>query len=304
MSKPKLSSEVAQALTEGRPIVALESTILAHGMPYPENLGMAKSVESIIRSEGAIPATAAVIDGVLMLGLTDNETEGLARESGVMKLSRRDIPYAVATKKTGATTVAATMIIAAMAGVEVFVTGGIGGVHRDVSESWDISADLTELSQTNVTVVCAGVKSILDIPRTLEYLETIGVPVVGFGTDNFPAFYYRDSGCSVTQVASDASEVAALIRAKRDLALKGGIVVANPVPVDEEADKIEIENAIDLALKAAVNDGVIGKALTPFLLDRVKSLTHGRSLAANLALVRNNARVGAQIACALASLRS
>jgi pseudouridine-5'-phosphate glycosidase len=296
-----LSPEIIEALKNNQPIVALESTILAHGMPYPDNIEMAQSVDAIIRKEGAIPATAAVIDGELKLGLTEQETERLAREQGVMKLSRRDIPYAVATKKTGATTVAATMIIAEMAGVEVFVTGGIGGVHRDVADSWDISADLTELSKTDVTVVCAGVKSILDIPRTLEYLETMGVPVVGFGTEVFPAFYYRDSGCSLSQSAVDAKAAAEIIMSKRILSLQGGIVVANPIPKAEEADKEEIERVIIEALKMAETEGVRGKDLTPFLLDKVKSLTEGRSLEANLALVRNNAKVGAQIACALSS---
>lgn len=302
--KVDIRPDIAQAIENGRPVVALESTILAHGMPYPTNLKMAQEVADIISGEGALSATAAVIDGLPTLGLTADQKEKLAQGKQVLKLSRRDMPYAVSKRLTGATTVAGTMMIAASAGVEIFVTGGIGGVHRGVEQTWDVSADLIELAQTNVSVVSAGAKSILDIPKTLEYLETFGVPVVGFGTSEFPAFYYRDSGCKLSQRLDSPEQIAALIRAKREMNLDGAVLVANPVPSDQQADKNQIEAAIRQAISKAESMGVIGKNLTPFLLSEISEITAGTSLDANLALVKNNAQVGARIAVELAKFRT
>lgn len=288
--------EVAQAKAEGRAVVALESTIISHGMPYPQNVATAREVEAIIRSEGAVPATIGIIKGRVKIGLTDEELESFGQNRSVEKVSRRDFPLLIAQKMDGATTVAGTMIAAQWAGIQVFVTGGLGGVHRGVSESWDISADLTELAQTDVAVVCAGVKSILDIPKTLEVLETAGVPVIGYKTDEFPAFFTRSSGCPVLQRVDELSRLAAIIKTKYEMGLKGGLVVANPIPVEYEIPAIEITQTIEDALRDAQMQGIQGKAVTPFLLKNIVERTQGRSLKSNIALVKNNARVGAQLA--------
>jgi pseudouridylate synthase len=301
------SDEVAEARAAacrgaGKPVVALESTIISHGMPYPQNAQTAREVEQIIRDAGAVPATIAVMGGKIRIGLSDAELETLGNSHDAMKVSRRDLPYAISSGKLGATTVAATMICAHMAEIEVFVTGGIGGVHRGAETSFDISADLQELAHTSVAVVCAGAKSILDIGLTLEYLETHGVPVIGVGQDAFPDFFTRDSGFKADFRFDSADEIARFIRAKWQLGLRGGIVVGNPVPESDAMQKLEIDRIIEQALIDAKNKGVAGKAVTPFLLDRIKQLTGGRSLATNIALVKNNARVGAQLAAALRTL--
>lgn len=295
--------EVKKALSEGQPVVALESTIISHGMPYPKNIEMAKNVSKIIRDNGAIPATIAIIDGILKVGLTSEEIEFLGTSKNVLKASRRDLPFIISKKLNGATTVATTMILANLAGVKVFATGGIGGVHRGAQETFDISADLQELANTNVAVVCAGAKSILDICLTLEYLETNGVPVVGFGTEDFPAFYTRKSGFGVDYKVDSSMEVASALKAKWDLDLKGGMVIGNPIPENFEMDYDTINNAIETALKEADENNITGKKVTPFLLDKVKTITAGKSLEANIELVYNNAKVAAQIAKDLSSLK-
>ncbi|WP_431027995.1 pseudouridine-5'-phosphate glycosidase [Lysinibacillus sp. LZ02] len=293
------SQEVLEAKEKGLPIVALESTIISHGMPYPQNVQTAREVEQIIRENGAVPATIALIDGQIKIGLSDEELEMFGNAQGVAKTSRRDLGYLLATKKLGATTVAATMICAELAGIELFVTGGIGGVHRSAETTMDISADLEELAVTNVAVVCAGAKSILDIGLTLEYLETKGVPVIGYGTDMLPAFYTRESQFDVNFRADSAEEVANMMRAKWDLGLRGGAVIANPIPEAEALDAAFINGIIERALTEAEERGIAGKEVTPFLLGKVKELTEGKSLEANIALVKNNARIGAAIAVAL-----
>lgn len=293
------SQEVLEAKEKGLPIVALESTIISHGMPYPQNVKTAREVEQIIRENGAVPATIALIDGQIKIGLSDEELEMFGNAEGVAKASRRDMGYLLATKKIGATTVAATMIAAELAGIELFVTGGIGGVHRGAETTMDISADLEELSMTNVAVVCAGAKSILDIGLTLEYLETKGVPVIGYGTDVLPAFYTRESDFAVNFRADSADEVAAMMRAKWDLGLRGGAVIANPIPVEDAMEASFINGIIAEALAEAEAQGIAGKNVTPFLLGKVKELTEGKSLEANIALVKNNARIGAGIAVSL-----
>ncbi|MED5073215.1 pseudouridine-5'-phosphate glycosidase [Anoxybacillus geothermalis] len=290
------SEEVAQAKAEQKPIVALESTIISHGMPYPENVQTAKDVERIIRDRGAVPATIAIIDGKIKIGLTDDELELLGTSRDVEKVSRRDLPYVVAKKKHGATTVAGTMICAQMADIRVFATGGIGGVHRGAEQTMDISADLQELSRTNVAVVCAGAKSILDLGLTLEYLETHGVPVIGYQTDVLPAFYSRTSPFRVDYRLDSAEEIAQFIETKWKLGLNGGVVIANPVPKEEELEESYITAIIEQALKEAEKQHITGKAVTPFLLDRVKTLTEGKSLKANIALVKNNAALAADLA--------
>ncbi|MDU6115445.1 MAG: pseudouridine-5'-phosphate glycosidase [Paeniclostridium sordellii] len=295
--------EVKKALSEGQPVVALESTIISHGMPYPKNVEMAKNVSKIIRDNSAIPATIAIIDGILKVGLTSEEIEFLGTSKNVLKASRRDLPFIISKKLNGATTVATTMILANLAGVKVFATGGIGGVHRGAQETFDISADLQELANTNVAVVCAGAKSILDIGLTLEYLETNGVPVVGFGTEDFPAFYTRKSGFRVDYKVDSSMEVASALKAKWDLDLKGGMVIGNPIPENFEMDYDTINNAIETALKEADENNITGKKVTPFLLDKVKTITAGKSLEANIELVYNNAKVAAQIAKDLSSLK-
>jgi len=293
------SPEVASARAAGKPVVALESTIISHGMPYPQNVQTAREVEQIIRDAGAVPATIAIIDGRICVGLNDEQLELLGASPDALKVSRRDLPYVLSTGKLGATTVAATMICAQLAGIEVFVTGGIGGVHRGAETSFDISADLQELSHTSVAVVCAGVKSILDIGLTLEYLETHGVPVLSVGQPGFPAFFTRESGFKADFQLDTPAEQAAFIRTKWQLGLAGGVVVSNPVPAESAMPAEEIDAIIRQALGEAEAQGVKGKAVTPFLLARIKELTEGRSLATNIALVKHNALVGARLAVAL-----
>ena len=296
------SPEVAAARAAGTPVVALESTIISHGMPYPQNVAMAREVEQIIRDAGAVPATIAIIKGKICIGLSEAQLELLASSPDAFKVSRRDLPYVVAQARLGATTVAATMICAALAGIAVFVTGGIGGVHRGAATSFDISADLQELAQTSVAVVCAGVKSILDIGLTLEYLETHGVPVISVGQPGFPAFFTRESGFKADFQCDSASEQAAFIRTKWALGLRGGVVVGNPVPAPFAMEIDEIARITEQALRDADLAGVHGKAVTPFLLARIQQLTKGRSLATNIALVKHNALIGAQLALALHAL--
>ena len=295
----QLSPEVQAARTAGKPIVALESTIISHGMPYPQNVETARAVEGVIRDAGAVPATIAVMDGRICVGLDDAQLELLGQAKDALKISRRDLAYAIAQGKLGATTVAATMICAHLAGIEVFVTGGIGGVHRGAETSFDISADLQELASTSVAVVCAGVKSILDIGLTLEYLETHGVPVLSVGQQAFPAFFTRDSGFKADFQLDTPDEQARFIRTKWQLGLQGGVVVSNPVPEVASMQNAEIDAIIEQALNEAGQQGVKGKAVTPFLLARIKELTGGRSLATNIALVKHNALVGARLAAAL-----
>ncbi|BAD75658.1 hypothetical conserved protein [Geobacillus kaustophilus HTA426] len=290
------SEEVAQAKAEKKPIVALESTIISHGMPYPENVQTAKDVERIIRDRGAVPATIAIFNEKIKIGLTEGELEQLGTSHDVEKVSRRDLPYVVAMKKHGATTVAGTMICAEMAGIRVFATGGIGGVHRGAEQTMDISADLQELARTNVAVVCAGAKSILDLGLTLEYLETHGVPVIGYQTDVLPAFYSRTSPFRVDYRLDSAKEIAQFLETKWKLGLNGGVVIANPVPKEEELEESYITAIIEQALKEAEKQHITGKSVTPFLLDRVKTLTGGKSLQANIALVKNNAALAADLA--------
>lgn len=288
--------EVAKALEEGTPVVALESTIIAHGMPYPRNVETAIAVEDVIREEGVMPATIAIINGRIKIGLTKEEIEYLGTADNVLKVSRRDFPLVIAKKMNGATTVAGTMIAAHMAGIKLFVTGGIGGVHRGAGESFDISADLEELKTTEVAVVCAGVKSILDIGATLEYLETSGVPVITYGTEEFPAFYSRKSGFKSECRLDDPKDIADLINAKADLGLRGGMLIACPIPQEDEIPYEKMDVVIKEALKECEEQGVKGKRITPFLLSKVKDLTEGSSLEANIKLVLNNARIGAKIA--------
>ena len=296
------SPEVAAARAARKPVVALESTIISHGMPYPQNVTTAKEVEQIIRDAGAVPATIAIIDGKICIGLSDGQLELLGNSPDAMKVSRRDLPFVLSTRRLGATTVAATMICAALAGIRVFVTGGIGGVHRGAETSFDISADLQELAQTDVAVVCAGVKSILDIGLTLEYLETHGVPVISVGQAGFPAFFTRDSGFKADFQLDTPLEQAAFINTKWQLGLRGGVVVSNPVPEAFAMPKLEIDRITEQALDEADRGGVKGKAVTPFLLNRIKQLTEGRSLVANIALVKHNALVGAKLAAAMHDL--
>jgi pseudouridine-5'-phosphate glycosidase len=298
----RLSAEVAAAHADGHPIVALESTIISHGMPYPRNVAMAQEVEQIVRDHGAVPATIAVLDGVPRIGLTADDLELLGSHEDVAKVSIRDLPYVVATGRHGATTVASTMRLAELAGIRVFVTGGLGGVHRGAETSMDVSADLVELAQTDVAVVSAGVKSILDIELTLEVLETYGVPVVGVGTDEFPSFYSRTSGHKAPMRADTAQELAAMMHAKWSLGLRGGIAIANPVPEADAMAPEEIGALIDAALRESQDRGIRGKDITPFLLGRIVELSQGRSLETNIALVRNNARLGAALAVAYAAL--
>jgi pseudouridine-5'-phosphate glycosidase len=293
------SPEVAAARTAGKPVVALESTIISHGMPYPQNVQTAREVEQVIRDAGAVPATIAIIKGKICVGLSGEQLELLGASSDAMKVSRRDLPYVLSQGRLGATTVAATMICAQLAGIEVFVTGGIGGVHRGAETSFDISADLQELAQTSVAVVCAGVKSILDIGLTLEYLETHGVPVVSVGQPGFPAFFTRESGFKADFQLDTPEQQAAFIRTKWQLGLRGGVVVGNPVPAESAMPNEEIDRIIAQALREAGQQGVTGKAVTPFLLNRIKQLTDGRSLATNIALVKHNALVGARLAIAM-----
>ncbi len=299
MTMIKLTEELSSAIVSRQPIVALESTIIAHGMPFPQNLTMAREVEAIIRGNGAIPATIAVINGELRAGLSEPELEHFARTGpSILKVSTRDLPFVVARKMTGATTVASTMRVAAMAGIHVFATGGIGGAHRGAESSFDISADLFEFTLSNVAVVTAGAKAILDLALTLETLETFGVPVVGYRTDEFPAFYSRDSGHKVPMRCDTPHDIAAVMNAKWAMKVQGGIVVANPIPYEAEIPAGEITPTIEQAIAEAKAQNVTGKDVTPFLLKRLAEMTAGRSLTANIALVKNNAKVAAEIAVA------
>jgi pseudouridine-5'-phosphate glycosidase len=295
-----ISDDIARALAAKRPVVALETTIVSHGMPWPQNIETALAVEEEVRKGGALPAAIAVIGGKLRVGLDRAMLESLARAEDVLKLSSADLAYGIMAGRMGATTVAATMIAAKLAGIGVFATGGIGGVHRGAETTFDISADLTELARTGVVVVCAGAKALLDIPKTLEYLETLGVPVVAYGSDTFPAFWSRDSGLRAPIRLDDAGTVARFVRARKELGLPGGVLVANPIPAIDEIPAAEMRPAIAAAVADAATAGIIGKAVTPYLLDAILKKTGGRSLTANIALIRNNARLAAEIAVAMA----
>ncbi|MBN9019629.1 MAG: pseudouridine-5'-phosphate glycosidase [Rhizobiales bacterium] len=294
-----LSDEVRTAKAEGRPIVALETTIVTHGMPYPENIETALAVERIVRAAGAVPATIAIMDGKIRVGLTAEELKHLASLKGVMKLSRADLAFALSTGRPGATTVAATMIAAHLAGIRVFATGGIGGVHRGAETSFDVSADLYELARTPVTVVCAGAKALLDIPKTLEVLETLGVPIVTAGQDELPAFWSRESGLPSPLRLDDPAAIAAFVAKREEIGTTGGVLVANPVPLADEIPASVMRGHIEAAIADAEREGVRAKAVTPFVLGRILELTGGKSLATNIALVKNNARLAAEIAVAL-----
>lgn len=294
--------EVKEAIETGKPVVALESTIISHGMPYPQNVETARNVENIVREGGAVPATIGIIKGRIKVGLTPDELEFMGKEKDILKVSRRDLPIVLAKKLNGATTVATTMIGAALADIKVFVTGGIGGVHKGAEKTFDISADLTELANTNVTVVCAGAKSILDIGLTLEYLETQGVPVLAYGTEEFPAFYTSKSGFMADYRMDTGKEIAEAMKVKWDLDLKGGFVVGNPVPEHLGMDESVINAAITQALHEAKDLGIKGKETTPFLLAKIKEITGGDSLESNIELVYNNAKVGTEIAVEYAKL--
>jgi len=296
------SQEVQDALDCGVPVVALESTIIAHGMPYPENVNTAKRLGNIIRDAGCVPAIVAISEGKVCVGIDDALLERIAKEKGVLKVSRRDIPIAIASKSLGATTVSGTLVIAHAAGIKVFVTGGIGGAHRGAETSMDVSSDLEELAISDVAVVSAGVKAILDLPKTLEILETKGVPVVGYKTDELPAFYTRTSGLKLVARADTVDEVACIMKSKWDLGISGSVLIANPIPQEFEADSKVINTAIENALVRANEEGVAGKEITPFILSLVSEATGGDSLAANVALVENNARLGAKIAFAFSKL--
>ena len=298
-----VTPEITEALAQGKPVVALESTILSHGMPYPENLDFAHQVEKIVRDEGAIPATLAIMGGKLKVGLNAEELEIMCKAENVAKASRRDVAVYLSSNQTAATTVATTMLIADLAGIRIFATGGIGGVHRGAQETMDISADLQEFAHTNVCVVSAGCKSILDIGMTLEYLETFGVPVLGYQTSKFPAFYSADSGFGVDYEVKDAAEVARILKTKWDLGLNGGVLVGNPVPAEYSMDHAVIDKAIDEALRQAKENNIHGKQTTPFLLAKIKELTDGESFDSNVQLALNNARVASKVAVELAKLK-
>jgi len=295
----QISDEVQAALNDNKPVVALESTIISHGMPYPQNYETAKQVENTVRENGAVPATIAILNGIIKIGLSEDGLQILSNSGNILKASRRDIPVIISEKLNAATTVSATMICAALAGLKIFATGGIGGVHRNGNESFDISADLTELAQTNIAVVSAGVKSILDIGLTLEYLETLGVPVIGYGTDEFPAFYTRQSGFKVNYNLDTPEKIGSMIKTKWELGLNGGVIVANPIPEEFSMDKNKIDNAIEEALKNADKKGIKGKDVTPFLLGEIKNITGGSSLDSNIKLVLNNAKLAAEISVSL-----
>ena len=292
------NAEVKDGLACKRPVVALESTIISHGMPYPQNIETARMLENTVRENGGVPATIAILDGRIRIGITEKELEILGTSKNIKKASRRDLPSIIALKQNAATTVAATMICASLAGIKFFATGGIGGVHRGASESFDISADLMEFTRTPVMVVCAGAKAILDIPHTMEYLETLGVPVFGYQTDEMPAFYYRNSGVKVPQRFDDPADAAEIFRRSIDLGYKSGILVGNPVPKQYEMDKNAIEAKIDEALSEAKAKGIIGQAVTPFLLQKLYEITGGESLKTNIELVKNNAALCTKIAVA------
>lgn len=291
-----INPKVVKALANNQPVVALESTIISHGMPYPQNVKTALEVERVIEENGATAATIGIIDGVGIIGMSAEQIEAFGSRGGIDKVSRRDLPMIIANKKWGATTVATTMILAAKAGIEVFVTGGVGGVHRKAETTFDISADLQELAHTNVTVICAGAKAILDLPLTLQYLETFGVPVLGYQSENLAAFYSRDSGLKLDGRVESAEEIAKIVKAKRDFGLDGGILISNPIPIEYAMESTEINSAIDEALIEMENSDIKGKDVTPFLLAKIKDVTEGKSLASNIELVKNNARIGAQVA--------
>ena len=295
-----INPEVEQALRANKPVVALESTIISHGMPYPKNVETALSVEQIVRDHGAVPATIGVMDGKCVVGMNREQIETFGKSKDVWKVSLRDLPYVVSQKLLGATTVAATMRIASMAGIKVFVTGGIGGVHRGAEHTMDISADLTEMAQTDVAIVSAGVKSILDIGLTLEYLETLGIPVVTFGSDEFPSFYSRESGFKSPLRLDDPASIAEMLRTKWEIGLKGSVLIANPLSKESSIDRNEMESHIQEALTATEHAGVSGKEVTPFLLKYIADHTSGESLEANITLIRSNAALGARIASAYA----
>ena len=297
----EIKAEVKEALESGKPVVALESTIIAHGMPYPQNIETALEIEDIIRANEAVPATIGIIDGKIKVGLTKEEVEFLGESDEIVKVSRRDLPVVLAEKKHGATTVAGTMIAADLAGIKIFVTGGVGGVHRGAETSFDVSADLEELKKTSVAVIAAGAKSILDLGLTLEKLESFGVPVLGYQTEELPAFYSRHSGFNVDYKLENPEHTADILQAKWELGLEGGVLIANPVPEADEIEYSVINEKIEQALTEAESQGISGKELTPFLLDRIKEITAGKSLETNIALVRNNAVVGAKIAKAFAA---
>ncbi len=296
-----ISDPVVQALNTGKPVIALESTIITHGMPYPSNLDTAFDVEALVKAQGVVPATIAVIDGALNIGLSAEEIDRLAQHSDVMKLSSADLPYAVATNRTGSTTVAATMHAAKLSGIEVFATGGIGGVHRGAEHSFDISADLTELSRTAVTVVCAGAKAILDLPRSLEVLETLGVPVLAYGQDNLPAFWSCDSGLKAPLRLDSPDEIAHFIKARKQLCAAGGVLVTNPVEPEHEIPNAEMAQHIEQALSEAGNQQITGKDVTPWLLQRIMELTNGKSLTTNQHLIKNNAKLACEVAKSLSN---
>lgn len=298
-----INPKVVKALANNQPVVALESTIISHGMPYPQNVKTALEVERVIEENGATAATIGIIDGVGIIGMSAEQIEAFGSRGGIDKVSRRDLPMIIANKKWGATTVATTMILAAKAGIEVFVTGGVGGVHRKAETTFDISADLQELAHTNVTVICAGAKAILDLPLTLQYLETFGVPVLGYQSENLAAFYSRDSGLKLDVRVESAEEIAKIVKAKRDFGLDGGILISNPIPIEYAMESTEINSAIDEALIEMENLDIKGKDVTPFLLAKIKDVTEGKSLASNIELVKNNARIGAQVAFEICRLK-
>lgn len=292
----KISEEVKHALENNIPVVALESTIISHGMPYPRNVETALNVEQIIRDNGAVPATIGIINGLPIVGMSNDEIEEFGKKKGILKVSRRDLPYVISKELWGATTVATTMILADLAGIKVFVTGGIGGVHREFNETMDVSADLNELARTNVNVICAGVKAILDLPRTMEYLETMGVLVLGYKSDYLPNFYTPASDIKLNYKAESPIEIAKMIKAKEDYNLTGGILITNPIKKEDAIDEKEINDAINIALLDAHKNNIEGKDITPFLLKRIVELTNGDSLESNIKLVYNNAELGAKIA--------
>ena len=297
-----IKKEVAEALRNNEAVVALESTIIAHGMPYPENINTALEIEEIIRAKGAVPATIGIIDGKIKIGLSRDEIKFLGQSDQVIKVSRRDLPIVLAEKKHGATTVAGTMIAANLVGIKIFVTGGLGGVHRGAEKTFDISADLEELKKTSVAVIAAGPKSILDIGLTLEKLESYGVPVLGYQSKELPAFYSRKSGYECDYKLTSAQQAAKILKTKWDIGLEGGVLIANPVPKEFEINSEQIEGKIEQALAEAEEKEITGKELTPFLLDRIKEITGGDSLESNIALVKNNAKIGAEIAVSFHSL--
>lgn len=299
----RYSDEVKKAKAEGRPIVSLESTIISHGMPYPKNKETALALEAIIREEGAVPATIGIIDGEIVIGMSEEEIEAFSTRKGIRKVSKRDLPIVMARKEWGATTVSATILCSAMAGIDIFATGGIGGVHRGAEKTWDVSRDLYELGSEPTMVVCSGAKAILDLPKTIEVLETQGVSVLSYESETFASFYSRSSGLPVDAVFRDPAEAAAILKARRDLGLTGGVLVSNPCPEEMALPNEYIEKAIDEAVKEAEEQKITGKAVTPFLLSRIATITGGESLETNMALVKNNARLAAKIALSYSKLR-